>query len=157
MMGLVDRDDGWRMPDWLWERIEPLLPIAPEHPLGYTPRGLPEREAMDAILLVLRTGMQWNALNVDRGVSTPLRRTGAFRSGSRPASSMRSGARGCSTTTSRSVSTGRWSGGRRSDDQSAARRAQDWSRIPLTGPRGGEALAPRRGCGRPDRARSRRR
>ena len=38
-MGLVDRDDGWRMPDWLWERIEPLLPPAPEHPLG-THRGV---------------------------------------------------------------------------------------------------------------------
>jgi hypothetical protein len=23
---MVSRDDGWRMPDWLWERIEPLLP-----------------------------------------------------------------------------------------------------------------------------------
>jgi hypothetical protein len=25
-MGLVSRDDGWRMPDWLWEQIAPLLP-----------------------------------------------------------------------------------------------------------------------------------
>ena len=24
-MGLIERDDGWRMPDWLWEKIEPLL------------------------------------------------------------------------------------------------------------------------------------
>jgi hypothetical protein len=23
-MGLVSKDDGWRIPDWLWERIEPL-------------------------------------------------------------------------------------------------------------------------------------
>ena len=63
-MGLVDRDDGWRMPsDWLWERIEPLLPERPTHPLGcHNPR-VPDRNAMDAILLVLRTGMQWNALN----------------------------------------------------------------------------------------------
>jgi transposase len=62
-MGLVDRDDGWRMPDWLWERIEPLLPERPAHPLGcHNPR-VPDRAAMDAILLVLRTGMQWNALN----------------------------------------------------------------------------------------------
>ena len=62
-MGLVDRDDGWRMPDWLWERIEPLLPGRPAHPLGcHNPR-VPDRDAMDAILLVLRTGMQWNALN----------------------------------------------------------------------------------------------
>jgi putative transposase len=63
-MGLVDRDDGWRMPDWLWERVEPLLPPRPEHPLGcHNPR-VPDRDAMDAILLVLRTGIQWNALNV---------------------------------------------------------------------------------------------
>jgi transposase len=63
-MGLVDRDDGWRMPDWLWERVEPLLPDPPEHPLGTHRRGLPKRQVMDAILLVLRTGMQWNALTV---------------------------------------------------------------------------------------------
>ena len=62
-MGLVSKDDGWRMPDWLWERIEPLLPGPPAHPLGcHNPR-VPDREAMNAILLVLRTGMQWNALN----------------------------------------------------------------------------------------------
>lgn len=67
-MGLVDRDDGWRMPDWLWERVEPLLPPAPVHPLGTHKRGLAKRQVMDAILLVLRTGMQWNALDVT-GVS----------------------------------------------------------------------------------------
>jgi len=60
---MVSRDDGWRMPDWLWERIAPLLPERPFHPLGcHNPR-VPDRDAMDAILLVLRTGMQWNALN----------------------------------------------------------------------------------------------
>jgi len=62
-MRLVDKDDGWRMPDWLWERIEPLLPERPAHPLGcHNPR-VPDRGAMEAILLVLRTGMQWNALD----------------------------------------------------------------------------------------------
>ena len=65
---MVSRDDGWRMPDWLWERIEPLLPARPFHPLGcHNPR-VPDRDAMDAILLVLRTGMQWNALNATRGL-----------------------------------------------------------------------------------------
>jgi transposase len=44
------------MPDWLWERIELLLPERPAHPLGcHNPR-VPDRDAMDAILLVLRTG-----------------------------------------------------------------------------------------------------
>jgi transposase len=62
MAGLVDRDDGWRMPDWLWEKIEPLLPPPPPHPLGCHRVGIPKRRVMDAILLVLRTGMQWNAL-----------------------------------------------------------------------------------------------
>ena len=62
-MGLVIKDDGWRMPDWLWERIGPLLPPSPPHPLGCHRPRVPDRDAMDAILLVLRTGMQWNALN----------------------------------------------------------------------------------------------
>lgn len=61
-MGLVSTDDGWRMPDWLWGRIEPLVPPPAAHPLGTHRRGLPKRQVMDAILLVLRTGMQWNAL-----------------------------------------------------------------------------------------------
>lgn len=62
-MGLLVRDDGWRIPDEVWERMEPLLPARPPHPLGcHNPR-VPDRDAMDAILLVLRTGMQWNALN----------------------------------------------------------------------------------------------
>lgn len=60
---MVSRDDGWRVPDWLWERIEPLLPPSPPHPLGCHRPRVPNRDAMDAILLVLRTGMQWNALN----------------------------------------------------------------------------------------------
>jgi len=62
-MGLVTGDDGWRIPDPVWERMEPLLPPRPSHRLGcHNPR-VRDRDAMDAILLVLRTGMQWNALN----------------------------------------------------------------------------------------------
>jgi putative transposase len=62
-MGLVNRDDGWRIPDEVWARMEPLLPARPARPLGcHNPR-VPDRAAMNAILLVLRTGMQWNALN----------------------------------------------------------------------------------------------
>lgn len=48
-MGLVWKDDGWRMPDWLWERIEPLLPDPPPHPLGCHRPRVPDRDAMDAI------------------------------------------------------------------------------------------------------------
>lgn len=62
-MGLVVEDDGWRMTDALWDRMEPLLPARKSHPLGcHNPR-VPDRDAMNAILLVLRTGMQWNALD----------------------------------------------------------------------------------------------
>src|SRR5665213_1739212 len=61
---LVSRDDGWRVPDWLWERIVGLLPAAPFHPWGCHRPRVPDRAAMNAILLVLRTGMQWNALDV---------------------------------------------------------------------------------------------
>jgi transposase len=50
------------MPDEQWSKMEPLLPPRPEHPLGcHNPR-VPDRQAVDVILLVLRTGMQWHAL-----------------------------------------------------------------------------------------------
>jgi transposase len=62
-VGLVVKDDGWRIPDEVWAQMEPLLPERPPHPLGcHNPR-VPDRDAMNAILLVLRTGMQWNALS----------------------------------------------------------------------------------------------
>lgn len=61
--GLVCGDDGWRVPDWLWERIAPLIPPHPVHPLGCGRRRVPDRTIMNAILLVLRTGIQWNALD----------------------------------------------------------------------------------------------
>src|SRR5215207_8932335 len=56
------RDDGWRLPDALWAKMERLLPPRPKHPLGcHNPR-VPDRAAMDAIFFVLRTGCRWNAL-----------------------------------------------------------------------------------------------
>lgn len=62
-MGMVKRDDGWLLPDELWEQMEPLLPARKPHPLGcHNPR-VNDRDAMNAILFVLRTGCQWNALN----------------------------------------------------------------------------------------------
>jgi len=62
-VGLVAKDDGWRIPDDLWERMAPLLPPRKKHPLGcHNPR-VPDRLAMSAILFVLRTGIQWNALD----------------------------------------------------------------------------------------------
>ena len=62
-MGLVLDDDGWRISDDLWAAMAPLLPSRKPHPLGcHNPR-VPDRNAMNAILLVLRTGCQWNSLS----------------------------------------------------------------------------------------------
>ena len=52
----------WRIPDELWERIVPLLPLRKLHPLGCHRPRVEDRTAMDAIFFVLRTGCQWNAL-----------------------------------------------------------------------------------------------
>lgn len=62
-MGLVVKDDGWRIPDVLWNQIEPLLPPRKKHPLGCHNPPVPARDAMNAILFRLRTGCQWNALD----------------------------------------------------------------------------------------------
>jgi transposase len=62
----VVRDDGWRLPDAMWAKMEPLLPPRPTHKLGcHNPR-VADRSAMDAIFFVLRTGCQWNALKETR-------------------------------------------------------------------------------------------
>ncbi len=54
-------DDAWRIPDSLWQRIEPLLPQEQPHPKGGRPY-IPARLCMDGIFYVLRTGCQWKAL-----------------------------------------------------------------------------------------------
>src|SRR5687768_13650114 len=60
----------WRIPDAVWEQIEPLLPPRKPHPLGcHNPR-VDDRRAMDAIFFVLRTGCQWNALNATDSCSS---------------------------------------------------------------------------------------
>lgn len=54
----------WQIADELWEKIEPFLPQMPPRDLslGGRPR-VPDRQAMNGILFVLKTGCQWNALN----------------------------------------------------------------------------------------------
>lgn len=51
--------------DTLWERLQPLLPVhTPKpHPLGCHRPRVPDREALNAIFFVLRTGCQWKALD----------------------------------------------------------------------------------------------
>jgi putative transposase len=53
--------DDYRMPDELWELLEPLLPKYPENTKGGRPRA-DLRHVADAIFYRLRTGCQWNAI-----------------------------------------------------------------------------------------------
>ena len=53
--------DNWRIPDSLWQRIEPLLPVEGPKPKGGRPRAS-ARLCMDGIFYELRTGCQWKAL-----------------------------------------------------------------------------------------------
>jgi len=57
------QDDGWRLPDALWLRMEPLLLASKPHSLGCHRPRLSNRSAMDAIFVLLRTGMQCRALD----------------------------------------------------------------------------------------------
>jgi len=54
----------FRIPDEMWERIEPLIP-APEkiHRFGGGRPRVPDRQVLDGIFFVLRTGCQWRALD----------------------------------------------------------------------------------------------
>jgi putative transposase len=63
------RTHPWKVSDELWERAEPLIPPAPSHAKGGRPR-MPDRQAFEAIVYVLRTGIQWNALPRELGASS---------------------------------------------------------------------------------------
>ena len=53
----------YRISDELWAKIKPLLPPHPNtHRFGGGRPRRPDRDCLDAILFVLRTGSQWNAL-----------------------------------------------------------------------------------------------
>ena len=51
--------DAWRIPNELWDRIEPLLPRVRRSRKGGRPP-VPFRQVLDGIFYVLRTGCQWN-------------------------------------------------------------------------------------------------
>jgi transposase len=57
----------WRIPDILWEQLEPLLPEHPNtHRFGGGRPRKGNRVCLDAIFYVLRTGCQWKALNATK-------------------------------------------------------------------------------------------
>lgn len=63
------RTSPWKVSDELWERVEPLIPPAPSPAKGDCPR-TPDQQAFEAIVYVLRTSIQWNALPRELGVSS---------------------------------------------------------------------------------------
>ena len=51
------------MPDWLWERVQPLLPERPPRRRLYPGRKpCDDRAALAGIVFVLKTGIGWNQL-----------------------------------------------------------------------------------------------
>ncbi len=65
----MPRTRPWEVCDELWERVHPLIPPAPSHAKGGRPR-MPDRQAFEAMIYVLRTGIQWNALPRELGASS---------------------------------------------------------------------------------------
>ena len=63
------RTEPWRVSDEFWEKVEPLIPPAPSHAKGGRTR-MDDREAFAAMIYVLRTGIQWNALPREIGASS---------------------------------------------------------------------------------------
>lgn len=61
----------WRVPDELWERVEPLLPWYRPNRSGGRPRA-DRRRVLDGILYVLRTGCQWKAVPSEFGSPSTL-------------------------------------------------------------------------------------
>jgi putative transposase len=65
----MKRTRPWELSDEVWERVQPLIPERPSHPKGGRPAE-DDRQMLAAILYVLRTGIQWNALPRELGAST---------------------------------------------------------------------------------------
>src|SRR5262245_25941958 len=66
-------DEAWRIPDELWQRIEPLLPKRRRSRKGGRPP-LPYRKVFDGIFYVLRTGCHWKAAPPEFGSGSSLHR-----------------------------------------------------------------------------------
>lgn len=68
-MSFTEIDPDFRLPDEVWERIKCAIPPEPPKPKGGRPR-MPDRDALDAIFYLMRTGCQWNALPRTLGASS---------------------------------------------------------------------------------------
>lgn len=63
------RTKPWALSEEVWERAQPLMPAQKPHPKGGRPP-CDDRQMLGAMLYVLRTGIQWNALPREIGAST---------------------------------------------------------------------------------------
>lgn len=64
MARMAARASSFLVSDALWSRIEPFIPNRKNtHRFGGGRPRRPDRDCMNAIFFVLRTGCQWNALN----------------------------------------------------------------------------------------------
>ena len=63
----------WRLPDAIWERMEPLLPKLRKNRKGGRP-WVPNRAIADGIFYVLRTSCQWKAVPREFGSGSTLHR-----------------------------------------------------------------------------------
>lgn len=71
---------SWTVSDELWQKIEPFVPGPPARPEnrvfrrqeGAGRKPLPARQVFEAIVFVLRTGMQWKALPREFGSSSAI-------------------------------------------------------------------------------------
>jgi putative transposase len=63
------RTRPWEVSDELWKRVEPLIPERVSHARGGRPAE-DDRKMFTAIVYILRTGIQWNALPRELGAST---------------------------------------------------------------------------------------
>jgi putative transposase len=66
---IMARTKPWMVSDEFWEKVEPLIPPAPSHAKGGR-RRMDDRDAFAAMIYVLRTGIQWNALPRQMGASS---------------------------------------------------------------------------------------
>jgi putative transposase len=57
----MSRTKPWQVSDELWEHVRPVIPARGAHPKGGRP-AQDDRRMFEAIVYVLRTGIQWNAL-----------------------------------------------------------------------------------------------
>src|SRR5450755_117894 len=65
----MEQTRQWEVSNDLWERVEPLIPARPPYSKGGRPAA-DDRQMFAAIVSILHTGLQWNALPRELGASS---------------------------------------------------------------------------------------